>query len=112
MFFFQKDLKKKKKNKKKAFDLEAFERELAEVEGLAPTSGRSSVALGDEEGEEGEDAPEDGLFAAGEDAAMTEGLKTKTQIAAEKKAWLKEPDRDYTYDEVSLCHLLRFPSET
>lgn len=27
--------------------------------------------------------------------------KSKAEIAAEKKAWISEPDRDYTYTEVS-----------
>lgn len=92
------DLKKKKKNKKKAFDLEAFERELAEVENATPLGGKSGTSTpgeGDEdlEGDEGGD----GLFDENDQGS---GAKTKTQLAAEKKAWLKEPDRDYTYDEL------------
>ncbi|KAH9816850.1 eukaryotic translation initiation factor 2 subunit beta [Melampsora americana] len=93
------DLKKKKKNKKKAFDLEAFERELAEVENATPLSGRSSTTPGGGEDDEmeGEEGNPDGLFDENDQGL---GTKTKTQLAAEKKAWLKEPDRDYTYDEL------------
>ncbi|PLW40864.1 hypothetical protein PCANC_11004 [Puccinia coronata f. sp. avenae] len=91
------DLKKKKKNQKKAFDLEAFERELAEVEGGITKSGAKEL---DPSGAEGEDAPEDGLFGQADEEAAGESEKSKAQAAAEKKAWLKEPDRDYTYDEL------------
>lgn len=90
------ELKKKKKSQKKAFDLEAFERELAEVEGgiNKPSTGNGRS------GGDGEDAPEDGLFGQGDDDGAGESEKSKAQAAAEKKAWLKEPDRDYTYDEL------------
>lgn len=88
------DLKKKKKGgKKKAFDLEAFERELAEEEGKGP-----GVGSDDENAVANEDAPEDGLFAGGEEAEQQE--KSKAQLAADKKAWLSEPERDYKYEEV------------
>ncbi|KAA1097278.1 hypothetical protein PGT21_001667 [Puccinia graminis f. sp. tritici] len=91
------DLKKKKKNQKKAFDLEAFERELAEVEGGI---NKSEAKEGDPSGADGDDPPEDGLFGQADDEAIGESEKSKAQMAAEKKAWLKEPDRDYTYDEL------------
>ncbi|KAI9627238.1 hypothetical protein H4Q26_017470 [Puccinia striiformis f. sp. tritici PST-130] len=86
-----------KKNQKKAFDLEAFERELAEVEGGINKSGDKEI---DPSGADGEDAPEDGLFGQADDEAVGESEKSKAQAAAEKRAWLKEPDRDYTYDEL------------
>ncbi|OAV90294.1 hypothetical protein PTTG_08656 [Puccinia triticina 1-1 BBBD Race 1] len=91
------DLKKKKKTQKKAFDLEAFERELAEVEGGI---NKSEAKDGDPSGAEGDEPPEDGLFGQADDEAIGESEKSKAQAAAEKKAWLKEPDRDYTYDEL------------
>ncbi|MBW0508736.1 hypothetical protein O181_048451 [Austropuccinia psidii MF-1] len=90
------DLKKKKKNSKKAFDLEAFERELAEVEGVGSKSNEDAnkqMGLDD-------DPPEDGLFEQGDEDGDTIGQKSKAHLAAEKKGWLKEPDRDYHYDEL------------
>ncbi|KAG0147562.1 hypothetical protein CROQUDRAFT_76446 [Cronartium quercuum f. sp. fusiforme G11] len=97
------DLKKKKKNKKKAFDLEAFERELAEVEGINPTSDKSNRNKLGEEDNEDQINDNDGLFNNNNQEKLDEeenSKKTKSQIAAEKKAWLKETDRDYTYDEL------------
>lgn len=100
------DLKKKKKKggKKAAFDLEAFEKELAAAESseannaLSPPEGGSQVtsknatpAGSDDEREEGEDP----FSAGGEDAALS-----KAEAAAKAKAWLNE-DRDYHYIEVS-----------
>lgn len=93
------DLKKKKKTKKKAFDLEAFERELAEVEGAGEKSGGSDLKE-PAEGDGEEDGHEDDLFNQREGEVDSESSKSKAQLAAEKKAWLKEPDRDYTYDEL------------
>ncbi|CAH7680474.1 eukaryotic translation initiation factor 2 subunit beta [Phakopsora pachyrhizi] len=106
------DLKKKKKNKKKAFDLEAFERELAQVEGsisTKPTGKEKDDGEKLEDDDEDQDnelgaktaTAEDNLFGRGDDDDQElEAMKSKAQIAAEKKAWLKEPDRDYTYDEL------------
>lgn len=98
-------MKKKKKSQKKSFNLEAFERELAEVEDGMNKSGSKTA---DPSGAEGEDAPEDGLFGQADEEAVGESEKSKAQAAAEKKAWLKEPDRDYTYDEVKYCSPRRF----
>lgn len=91
------DLKKKKKkgSKKAAFDLEAFEKEIAEGK-----EGGEDGAEGGEDGEdglEGEDVPE------GEDPFKGEGEEegvSKAIAAAEAKLWLKEGDRDYHYTEV------------
>ncbi|WAQ86272.1 hypothetical protein PtA15_6A904 [Puccinia triticina] len=80
------DLKRKKKKKT-----------LAEVEGGI---NKSEAKDGDPSGAEGDEPPEDGLFGQADDEAIGESEKSKAQAAAEKKAWLKEPDRDYTYDEL------------
>ncbi|TNY22220.1 domain found in IF2B/IF5-domain-containing protein [Rhodotorula diobovata] len=106
------DLKKKrKKSSKKAFDLEAFEKELAESESAeASASGepksilKKKVAAGsDEENEgegEGDDEPVEGEDPfAKEDQDEEEGHLSKAEAAAQAKAWLKE-DRDYTYTEL------------
>lgn len=102
------DLKKKKRkgSKKATFDLEAFEKELAEAdasaagaatEGDAATPGGSDGEDGGEDAEGLDDVPE------GEDpfgtAGGEEGTLSRAEAAAEAKAWLKE-DRDYTYTEV------------
>jgi len=95
-------LKKKKKSKKTAFDLEAFEKELAAVEGgTAPASGEATPAAGgsDDEGAGGDAPPAEGDNPFGDDDAADDG-KSKAEIAAEKKLWLQEPDRDYTYTEL------------
>ena len=41
-------------------------------------------------------------FGEGQEAS-TDG-KSKAELAADKKAWLQDPTRDYTYQEVSLNH--------
>ncbi|KAK4703408.1 translation initiation factor 2 subunit 2, partial [Phenoliferia sp. Uapishka_3] len=87
------DLKKKKKkgsSKKAAFDLEAFEKEIAE---------------GKEEGEDGENDGDEGEVPEGEDPFKNEDAEegegvSKAIAAAEAKAWLKEGDRDYHYTEL------------
>ncbi|KAL8293395.1 hypothetical protein RQP46_000096 [Phenoliferia psychrophenolica] len=87
------DLKKKKKSKgKAAFDLEAFEKEIAEGK---EENGEDDEGgdLGEDEGVEGED-PFKGEGEEGE-----EGL-SKAMAAAEAKAWIKEGDRDYHYTEL------------
>lgn len=92
-----KKLKKKKGSKKAAFDLEAFEKELAEADAAKAGSGgeddeaQGEAGVGGDEDLEGEDP-----FAK-EDEAST---MSKAEKAAEAKAWLKEGDRDYTYEEV------------
>ncbi|GAA5867138.1 hypothetical protein JCM8547_006251 [Rhodosporidiobolus lusitaniae] len=114
------DLKKKrKKSSKKAFDLEAFEKELAESEsaGASATEGEGAqpksilkkkakkVEGSDEEDGEGE-GDEDDEVPEGEDPFEGEGGEdeeeatvSKAAQAAQAKAWLKE-DRDYTYTEL------------
>ncbi|GAA5965504.1 hypothetical protein JCM21900_003901 [Sporobolomyces salmonicolor] len=108
------DLKKKrKKSSKKAFDLEAFERELAEnesanaspvEEGAAPKSilKKKAAAVGsDDEEAEADDEPVEGEdpFAKEDNEDEDEGTVSKAAAAAQAKAWLKE-DRDYTYTEL------------
>jgi len=100
-------LKKKKKSKKSAFDLEAFEKELAAVEGgnVPTASGDASpapAAGSDDEGAGDVDVPApDGENPFGdEEGAGGEDGKSKAELAAEKKAWLSDPDRDYTYTEL------------
>ena len=109
------DLKKKKRKggKKSTFDLEAFEKELAEADASAKPSTDDATPAGsdgeDGEGVEGlDEVPEgeDPFTKAGEEE---EGTLSRAEAAAEAKAWLKE-DRDYTYTEVSpfrcLCRIL------
>ncbi|GAA6005902.1 hypothetical protein JCM10207_007268 [Rhodosporidiobolus poonsookiae] len=107
------DLKKKrKKSSKKAFDLEAFEKELAEsesanasgVEEAAPPRSilKKAKAAGsdDEEGaDEGDDEPVEGEDPFAKDQDEEEGQVSKAEAAAQAKAWLTE-DRDYTYTEL------------
>merc|ERR1712093_703987 len=91
-------LKKKKKSKKSAFDLEAFEKELAAVEG----GSGSATPAGAGSDEEGGDAPgADGENPFDDETGENADGKSKAEVAAEKKAWLSDPDRDYTYTEVS-----------
>ncbi|GAA5824361.1 hypothetical protein JCM11251_000389 [Rhodosporidiobolus azoricus] len=104
--------KKKKKSSKKAFDLEAFEKELAETEsanasaaeGDAPKSilkKKAPAGSDDEgEGEDEDDEPVEGEDPfAKEEEEEEEGTVSKAAQAAQAKAWLKE-DRDYTYTEL------------
>jgi translation initiation factor 2 subunit 2 len=113
--------KKKKKSSKKAFDLEAFEKELAaesesagaseEVE-AAPKSilkkkEKKEVGSDGEEEEDEEDEVVEGEdpFGAGEGVDdEEEGQVSKAEQAAQAKDWLKS-DRDYTYTEVCLSSL-------
>lgn len=102
---------KKKKKGKKAFDLEAFERELNEGADVGTPVGAGSDDEGAGAGVEdvaNEDAPNDGLFGEGNEDVGTGEEKSKAQKAAEKKAWLQEPDRDYRYDEVRSSHFGRW----
>lgn len=88
------DLKKKKKKsgtKKAAFDLEAFEKEIAD--GTAEGDDGADGEGLDDEPVEGEDP----FKGEGDDEG--EGV-SKAIAAAEAKAWLKEGDRDYHYTEV------------
>lgn len=102
------DLKKKrKKSSKKAFDLDAFEKELAEAEAQQdggdeqPKSilKKSTPAGSDDEG----DVDEDDEVVEGEDPFGKEdhddSRASKAEAAATAKAWLNE-DRDYHYTEV------------
>jgi len=90
-------LKKKKKSKKSAFDLEAFEKELAAVEG----GSGSATPAGAGSDEEGGDAPgADGENPFDDETGENADGKSKAEVAAEKKAWLSDPDRDYTYTEL------------
>lgn len=102
------DLKKKrKKASKKAFDLDAFEKELAEAEAAQEASGepkgilkKPTPAGSDDEGE----VDEDDEVPEGEDPFGGEGdhddsRASKAEAAATAKAWLNE-DRDYHYTEV------------
>lgn len=111
--------KKKKKSSKKAFDLEAFEKELKEKEdngeaeeeedddeeGAAPKSilkKKATPAGSDDEMEEGggEDVPVEGENPFGKDGEdEEEGVVSKAEQAANAKEWLGS-DRDYTYTEV------------
>ncbi|SGY13639.1 BQ5605_C010g05925 [Microbotryum silenes-dioicae] len=111
------DLKKKKKKgtKKANFDLEAFEKELAETEAaeeVAPApkksilkdSSKTSTPLGSDgeeiDGDDDDDEPVpegDDPFGAGEGG--DDAPQSKAEAAAVAKAWLKE-DRDYTYTEL------------
>ncbi|POY70992.1 hypothetical protein BMF94_5917 [Rhodotorula taiwanensis] len=102
------DLKKKrKKSSKKAFDLDAFEKELAEAEAQQdggdeqPKSilKKSTPAGSDDEG----DVDEDDEVVEGEDPFGKEdhddSRASKAEAAATAKAWLNE-DRDYHYTEL------------
>merc|ERR1712093_26312 len=90
-------LKKKKKSKKSAFDLEAFEKELAAVEG----GSGSATPAGAGSDEEGGDAPgADGENPFDDETGENADGKSKAEVAAEKKAWLSDPGRDYTYTEL------------
>ncbi|BGP56071.1 hypothetical protein JCM8202_005221 [Rhodotorula sphaerocarpa] len=102
------DLKKKrKKASKKAFDLDAFEKELAEAEAAQDASGepkgilkKPTPAGSDDEGE----VDEDDEVPEGEDPFGGEGdhddsRASKAEAAATAKAWLNE-DRDYHYTEL------------
>lgn len=93
------DMKKKKKSKKAAFDLEAFEKELEET---------SKPAAAVEGGEGDEDADEepapieydeaelgDDVFAAPAGGIASDG------VSAEAVETWHGTDRDYTYAEVS-----------
>ncbi|GAA5825620.1 hypothetical protein JCM5353_007509 [Sporobolomyces roseus] len=111
--------KKKKKSSKKAFDLEAFEKELKEKEdngeveeeedddeeGAAPKSilkKKATPAGSDDEMEEGggEDVPVEGENPFGKDGEdEEEGVVSKAEQAANAKEWLGS-DRDYTYTEL------------
>lgn len=124
-------LKKKKKGGKKAtFDLEAFEKELADADAstaaAAAVSAEDSPAGGskvatpagskgatpagsDGEAEGGEDDDVDEPV-EGEDPFEKEegeeGTLSKAEAAAEAKLWLVEGDRDYHYTEVRVHPLL------
>ena len=76
-------MKKKKKSKKGAFDLEAFEKEIVGDEGGAEKAGGAG-------GEEDEDLGDDPFRQEGEDEEEKEAEET----------W-HGTDRDYTYQEVS-----------
>lgn len=105
------DLKKKKKKggKKANFDLEAFEKELAEQESaeVSEKGGNKGATPAGSDGEEDAegDEPVEGEDPFGGEAE--EGTLTKAEAAAEAKAWLKE-DRDYHYTEVrsSICYFI------
>lgn len=88
-------MKKKKKSKKAAFDLEAFEKELEETSKAAP-----AAEHGDEDADEtaAVDYDEADL---GEDvfAAPTAGGATDGSVADNAETW-HGTDRDYTYAEV------------
>merc|ERR1712093_63019 len=87
----------KKKSKKSAFDLEAFEKELAAVEG----GSGSATPAGAGSDDEGGDAPgADGENPFDDETGENADGKSKAEVAAEKKAWLSDPDRDYTYTEL------------
>lgn len=101
--------KKKKKSSKKAFDLEAFEKELKEAgdgdddeaEGSAPKGIlKKSTPAGSDDEDAGEDEPVEGENPFGKDGEdEDEGVVSKAEAAAQAKAWLNE-DRDYTYTEL------------
>jgi translation initiation factor 2 subunit 2 len=102
------DLKKKrKKSSKKAFDLDAFEKELAEAEAtqdepksiLKKPTPAGSDDEGAEENDDEEDEPVEGEDPFGKDD-HDDSRASKAEAAANAKAWLTE-DRDYTYTEVS-----------
>lgn len=107
------DLKKKrKKSSKKAFDLDAFEKELAEAEATQGGGGgdepksilkkptpAGSDDEGAEENDDDEDEPVEGEDPFGKDD-HDDSRASKAEAAANAKAWLTE-DRDYTYTEVS-----------
>lgn len=89
-------MKKKKKSKKAAFDLEAFEKELGEDSGVrekqeADDDGEAADVGGEDEGDLGDDP-----FAADD---VAEGQGESKEEAAE--TW-HDSDRDYTYQEVSV----------
>ena len=102
-----------KKRSKKAFDLEAFEKELKESEeaggddqeeeGAAPKSIlKKSTPAGSDDEDAGDDEPVEGEDPFGKDGEdEEEGVVSKAEQAAAAKEWLKD-DRDYTYTEVSL----------
>lgn len=99
------DLKKKKKksgSKKATFDMEAFEKELAEQESAETSQNvsKNATPLGsDDEGEGvgGDDEAPQGENPFGGD--NDEQQLTKAEAAAQAKAWLNE-DRDYHYTEL------------
>ncbi|GAA5965307.1 hypothetical protein JCM3765_007159 [Sporobolomyces pararoseus] len=103
--------KKKKKSSKKAFDLEAFEKELKESEeaggedqeedGAAPKSIlKKSTPAGSDDEDAGDDEPVEGEDPFGKDGEEEEeGVVSKAEQAAAAKEWLKD-DRDYTYTEL------------
>jgi len=111
--------KKKKKSSKKAFDLEAFEKELKESEeaggddedeeGAAPKGIlKKATPAGSDDEEAGEDEPVEGENPFGKDGEDEEdGVVSKAEQAAAAKEWLKD-DRDYTYTEVSHLHAISF----
>ncbi|GAA5961262.1 hypothetical protein JCM8115_001526 [Rhodotorula mucilaginosa] len=101
------DLKKKrKKSSKKAFDLDAFEKELAEAEAtqdepksiLKKPTPAGSDDEGAEENDDEEDEPVEGEDPFGKDD-HDDSRASKAEAAANAKAWLTE-DRDYTYTEL------------
>ena len=103
------DLKKKKRKggKKSTFDLEAFEKELAEADASAKPSadgGKEATPVGSDgeevEGAEGLDEVPEGEDPFTKTGEEEEGTLSRAEAAAEAKAWLKE-DRDYHYTEVS-----------
>ncbi|GAA6017571.1 hypothetical protein JCM11491_005287 [Sporobolomyces phaffii] len=104
--------KKKKKSSKKAFDLEAFEKELkeseeaggddeADEEGAAPKSIlKKATPAGSDDEDLGDDEPVEGENPFGKDGDDDEeGVVSKAEQAAAAKEWLKD-DRDYTYTEL------------
>lgn len=109
--------KKKKKSSKKAFDLEAFEKELKESEeagdeddeGAAPKGIlKKSTPAGSDDEDAADDEPVEGENPFGKDGDDDEeGVVSKAEQAAAAKGWLKD-DRDYTYTEVrSLAYASR-----
>ncbi|GAA6063365.1 hypothetical protein JCM10212_000304 [Sporobolomyces blumeae] len=102
--------KKKKKSSKKAFDLEAFEKELKESgdgeqddeddDSAAPKSIlKKSTPAGSDDEDAADDEPVEGENPFGKEGDEEEGVVSKAAAAAQAKAWLKE-DRDYTYTEL------------
>ncbi|GAA96471.1 uncharacterized protein L969DRAFT_94560 [Mixia osmundae IAM 14324] len=109
------DLKKKKKKSKNAFDMDAFEKELAATEsGQAPKLQKPSTATksaskqnSDDEADGADYDEDDDDVPEGEDPFGQEGgldgsaaAKSKAELAADKQEWLSDPTRDYTYLEL------------
>ncbi|CDR41467.1 RHTO0S06e02124g1_1 [Rhodotorula toruloides] len=106
------DLKKRKKKTKKTFDLDAFDKELAETEAAGgeddeeapqPKSilKKKATPAGSDDEDEGvdEDEPVEGEDPFAKEDRDEDSQTSKAEAAAQAKAWLKE-DRDYTYTEL------------